>query len=58
MGFLNLFFHSPAGRAALNDIPTGNNPGCGTDEFPALAGGWDPVRVFFTIRREKKVHTN
>ncbi|KAJ7779427.1 family S53 protease-like protein [Mycena maculata] len=42
LGFLNPFLYSPAGRAALNDVTTGDNPGCGTNGFPA-AVGWDPV---------------
>ncbi|KAJ6482749.1 family S53 protease [Mycena sanguinolenta] len=29
-------------RVALNDITSGNNPGCNTNGFPAVAG-WDPV---------------
>ncbi|KAI0314901.1 family S53 protease [Amylostereum chailletii] len=41
LGFLNPFLYS-TGAAALNDITTGNNPGCGTNGFPA-ATGWDPV---------------
>ncbi|KDR71935.1 hypothetical protein GALMADRAFT_74434 [Galerina marginata CBS 339.88] len=42
LGFLNPFLYSAAGQAALNDITTGNNPGCSTNGFPAKAG-WDPV---------------
>ncbi|KAI0746562.1 family S53 protease [Daedaleopsis nitida] len=42
LGFLNPFLYSAAGAAALNDITTGSNPGCGTNGFPARAG-WDPV---------------
>ncbi|KAJ7183973.1 family S53 protease [Mycena filopes] len=42
LGFLNPFLYSAAGRAALNDIKTGDNPGCGTNGFPATTG-WDPV---------------
>ncbi|KAJ6616312.1 family S53 protease-like protein [Mycena sp. CBHHK59/15] len=42
LGFLNPFLYSATGRAALNDITTGNNPGCNTDGFSATAG-WDPV---------------
>ncbi|KAI0780145.1 subtilisin-like protein [Fomes fomentarius] len=41
LGFLNPFLYT-AGAAALNDITEGNNPGCGTDGFPAKKG-WDPV---------------
>src|SRR6201999_4044392 len=40
LGFLNPFLYSNAG--ALNDITTGNNPGCGTNGFNAAAG-WDPI---------------
>ncbi|KAF8958727.1 family S53 protease-like protein [Flammula alnicola] len=42
LGFLNPFLYSAAGAAALNDITTGDNPGCNTNGFPAKAG-WDPV---------------
>ncbi|KAJ7915134.1 family S53 protease-like protein [Mycena leptocephala] len=42
LGFLNPFLYSAAGRAALNDITTGTNPGCNTNGFSARAG-WDPV---------------
>ncbi|KAJ7167986.1 family S53 protease-like protein [Mycena filopes] len=42
LGFLNPFLYSPAGRAALNDITTGSNPGCNTNGFPATTG-WDPI---------------
>ena len=42
MGFLNPFLYSSAGAAALNDVTTGDNPGCNTNGFPAKAG-WDPV---------------
>ncbi|KAI0261747.1 family S53 protease-like protein [Gloeopeniophorella convolvens] len=42
LGFLNPFLYSAAGQAALNDITTGDNPGCNTNGFPATAG-WDPV---------------
>ncbi|KAF8148291.1 family S53 protease [Crassisporium funariophilum] len=42
LGFLNPFLYSAAGQAALNDITTGDNPGCNTNGFPAKAG-WDPV---------------
>ncbi|CDO74350.1 hypothetical protein BN946_scf184645.g6 [Trametes cinnabarina] len=41
LGFLNLFLYS-TGALALNDITTGNNPGCNTNGFPARAR-WDPV---------------
>ncbi|KAJ7848189.1 family S53 protease [Mycena olivaceomarginata] len=42
LGFLNPFLYSPAGRAALNDVTDGKNPGCGTSGFNATVG-WDPV---------------
>ncbi|KAJ7930918.1 family S53 protease [Mycena leptocephala] len=42
LGFLNPFLYSAAGRAALNDITQGSNPGCNTTGFAARAG-WDPV---------------
>ena len=42
LGFLNPFLYSDEGQAALNDVTSGSNPGCGTDGFPA-AEGWDPV---------------
>ncbi|KAJ7477364.1 subtilisin-like protein [Mycena latifolia] len=42
LGFLNPFLYSPAGRAALNDVTDGKNPGCSTPGFNATAG-WDPV---------------
>ncbi|KAI0031217.1 subtilisin-like protein [Vararia minispora EC-137] len=40
LGFLNPWLY--ANPQAFNDITTGNNPGCNTQGFPALAG-WDPV---------------
>lgn len=42
LGFLNPWLYSTA-AGALNDVTSGNNPGCGTDGFEAAAG-WDPVR--------------
>ncbi|KAJ7192437.1 family S53 protease [Mycena pura] len=42
LGFLNPFLYSSAGRAALTDVTSGNNPGCGTDGFSA-SPGWDPI---------------
>ncbi|KAJ6548429.1 family S53 protease [Mycena capillaripes] len=42
LGFLNPFLYSPVGRAALNDVTDGKNPGCGTSGFNATVG-WDPV---------------
>ncbi|KAI0029777.1 family S53 protease [Vararia minispora EC-137] len=41
LGFLNPFLYS-TGKAALTDITSGSNPGCGTNGFPATTG-WDPV---------------
>ncbi|KAJ7656303.1 family S53 protease-like protein [Mycena polygramma] len=40
LGFLNPWLYANA--AALNDVTTGSNPGCGTQGFPAKTG-WDPV---------------
>ncbi|KAJ7149225.1 family S53 protease-like protein [Mycena crocata] len=42
LGFLNPFLYSATGRAALNDIKSGNNPGCNTNGFSA-GPGWDAV---------------
>ncbi|KAJ7892529.1 peptidase S8/S53 domain-containing protein [Mycena olivaceomarginata] len=42
LGFLNPFLYSAAGRAALNDVSFGDNPGCATDGFFGHAG-WDAV---------------
>ncbi|KAJ7058549.1 subtilisin-like protein [Mycena amicta] len=42
LGFLNPLLYSPVGRAALNDVTDGKNPGCGTSGFNATVG-WDPV---------------
>ncbi|KAF7329705.1 Family S53 protease-like protein [Mycena kentingensis (nom. inval.)] len=42
LGFLNPFLYSAEGRAALNDVTVGKNPGCGTPGFNATAG-WDPA---------------
>lgn len=41
LGFINPLLYSQ-GAAALNDITSGSNPGCGRQGFPALSG-WDPV---------------
>ncbi|KAH9037064.1 subtilisin-like protein [Lactarius pseudohatsudake] len=41
LGFLNPWLYG-RGRAALDDITEGSNPGCGMDGFSAIAG-WDPV---------------
>jgi len=42
LGWLNPLLYSDAVSKAFNDITSGNNPGCGTQGFPAAAG-WDPV---------------
>ncbi|RPD54225.1 family S53 protease-like protein [Lentinus tigrinus ALCF2SS1-7] len=41
LGFLNPLLYSQ-GAAALNDVTSGSNPGCGPVGFPAVEG-WDPV---------------
>ncbi|RPD69202.1 family S53 protease [Lentinus tigrinus ALCF2SS1-7] len=41
LGFINPLLYSQ-GAAALNDVTSGSNPGCGTQGFPALEG-WDPA---------------
>lgn len=41
LGFLNPMLYQQ-GAAAMNDITSGSNPGCGTNGFEARAG-WDPV---------------
>ncbi|KAH9055378.1 subtilisin-like protein [Lactarius vividus] len=41
LGFLNLLLYG-IGRAGLNDITSGSNPGCNTNGFSAVVG-WDPV---------------
>lgn len=40
VGFVNPVLYRNA--AAMNDITSGRNPGCGTDGFEAVVG-WDPV---------------
>jgi tripeptidyl-peptidase-1 len=42
LGFLNLWLYD-RGIAGLNDITSGDNPGCNTPGFTAIRG-WDPVR--------------
>ena len=42
LDFLNPWLYSD-GRRGLNDIESGWNPGCCTNEFPSVVG-WDPVR--------------
>ncbi|KAG2367592.1 tripeptidyl peptidase A [Suillus spraguei] len=51
LGFLNPFLYS-TGYNALNDITSGNNPGCGTLGFNATVG-WDPVTGYGTPNFEK-----
>ncbi|KDQ64445.1 hypothetical protein JAAARDRAFT_187770 [Jaapia argillacea MUCL 33604] len=41
LGFLNPLLYTK-GLAGLNDVTSGNNPGCGTEGFNATIG-WDPV---------------
>ena len=41
LGFLNPMLYA-RGAAAMRDVTSGSNPGCGTDGFAARAG-WDPV---------------
>lgn len=41
LGFLNPFLYGPA-ASSFTDITSGNNPGCNTNGFTAMAG-WDPV---------------
>ncbi|GJE95891.1 S53 family peptidase [Phanerochaete sordida] len=41
LGFLNPFLYGVA-ASTFTDITTGDNPGCNTNGFPAVAG-WDPV---------------
>ena len=41
LGFLNPFLYGK-GKAGLNDITQGSNPGCNTEGF-AAGTGWDPV---------------
>lgn len=43
LGFINPLLYSQ-GAAALNDITSGSNPGCGAQGFPTMEG-WDPVRA-------------
>ncbi len=40
VGFINPVLY--ANPSALNDITSGDNPGCGTNGFTAVPG-WDPV---------------
>jgi len=42
LGFLNPLLYSEQGTAALTDVISGHNPGCGTKGFTAGVG-WDPM---------------
>lgn len=42
VGFINPTIYSTTFKDAFNDITSGNNPGCGTNGYSAVAG-WDPV---------------
>ncbi|KAI9449976.1 subtilisin-like protein [Lactarius psammicola] len=55
LGFLNPRLYG-TGIAGLNDITFGDNPGCGTDGFPAVAG-WDPVTGLGTPNFKKLKNT-
>jgi tripeptidyl-peptidase-1 len=50
VGFLNTVLY--ANPDALNDITSGNNPGCGTQGFSAVSG-WDPVTGLGTPNFQK-----
>jgi tripeptidyl-peptidase-1 len=52
VGFLNPVLY--ANPNALNDITSGNNPGCGTEGFSAVQG-WDPVTGLGTPNFQKLV---
>ena len=54
LGFLNPRLYS-MGSSAMTDITAGNNPGCGTDGFPADVG-WDPVRSFAARTMRTQAH--
>ncbi|KAG0197930.1 hypothetical protein BGX28_008580 [Mortierella sp. GBA30] len=51
LGFLNPLLYS-RGKKALNDIVSGNNPGCGTTGFRATTG-WDPITGLGTPNLDK-----
>ena len=51
-GFLNPTLY--ANPSALNDITSGNNPGCGTNGFTAVSG-WDPVTGLGTPNTPKLI---
>jgi len=46
LGFLNPWIYQ-SGFSALNDMTSGDNPGCGTRGFTAIAG-WDPCSGYGT----------
>jgi tripeptidyl-peptidase-1 len=52
VGFLNPVLY--ANPNALNDITSGNNPGCGTQGFSAV-NGWDPITGLGTPNFQKLV---
>ncbi|KAL2133636.1 hypothetical protein VTI74DRAFT_1992 [Chaetomium olivicolor] len=43
VGFLKPVLYSPLGRAALRDVKTGWNGGCGVDRAFGATAGWDAV---------------
>ncbi|KAF8269943.1 peptidase S8/S53 domain-containing protein [Lactarius quietus] len=51
LGFLNLWLYGH-GLAGINDILSGNNPGCNTKGFNADVG-WDPVTGLGTLDFER-----
>jgi tripeptidyl-peptidase-1 len=52
VGFLNTVLY--ANSSALNDITSGNNPGCGTQGF-SVVNGWDPVTGLGTPNFQKLI---
>ena len=50
VGFINPVLY--ANPSALNDITSGDNPGCGTNGFTAVSG-WDPVTGLGTPNYQK-----
>lgn len=54
IGFVNPVLYANPG--ALNDITSGNNPGCGTSGFSAVKG-WDPVTGLGTPNYPKLLST-
>ena len=43
VGFLNPVLYSSLGRAALRDVKTGWNGGCGVERAFGATAGWDAV---------------